>query len=161
MPTFSELPLSPALAGALSDLGFTEPTPIQAEALPALLAGRDLRGRARAGRPGTAITLVSDRQAERVAGWVAVGPAPEGEGPVLGSDRRTIAFGAGRKDKLRPGDVLGALTGAGGLRPDQVGRIVVGERRAWVGVDAEAAEEVARRLARGQVKGRRMWVGVI
>jgi ATP-independent RNA helicase DbpA len=79
----------------------------------------------------------------------------------LASRWRTLAFGAGRKDKLRPGDILGALTGEGGLRQEQVGKILVTDHRAWVAVDAGAARAVAATLAAGRVKGRRMWVGVV
>ncbi len=41
---FASLPLLPELLGAVADLGFTELTPIQAEAIPPLLAGQDVVG---------------------------------------------------------------------------------------------------------------------
>ena len=41
-----ELHLIPALTEAVRDMGYTRPTPIQAEAIPVILAGRDLIGRA-------------------------------------------------------------------------------------------------------------------
>ena len=41
---FTALGLDPRLVGALTALGYEEPTPIQGEAIPALLAGRDLSG---------------------------------------------------------------------------------------------------------------------
>ena len=47
--TFADLPLQPALQAAIQAMGFTQPTPIQAQAIPALLAGRDLMGQARTG----------------------------------------------------------------------------------------------------------------
>jgi len=46
---FSELKLSESLLRAVADLGFTHPTPIQAEAIPAILTGRDVIGSARTG----------------------------------------------------------------------------------------------------------------
>ena len=46
--------LEPALMQAITDLGFTEPTPIQAQAMPPLLAGHDVIGRARTGSGKTA-----------------------------------------------------------------------------------------------------------
>ena len=42
MATFSELPLSAALQKSLDTLRYTDMTPVQAEGLPAVLAGRDL-----------------------------------------------------------------------------------------------------------------------
>jgi len=47
--TFSELNLAPALLTALEEMGFQAPTPIQAAAIPPLLAGRDLLGQAQTG----------------------------------------------------------------------------------------------------------------
>jgi ATP-dependent RNA helicase RhlE len=54
MTTFSELKLADPLARALSALGYEEPTPIQAEAIPHLLNGRDLLGIAQTGTGKTA-----------------------------------------------------------------------------------------------------------
>ncbi len=53
-PTFDSLGLKPALVEALSALGYEEPTPIQAAALPPLLAGKDLLGIAATGTGKTA-----------------------------------------------------------------------------------------------------------
>ncbi len=52
--SFSSLGLSPALVRAGEELGFTEPTPIQAQAIPAVLRGADLLGLAQTGSGKTA-----------------------------------------------------------------------------------------------------------
>ena len=52
--TFSDLELDPRLLEALSALGYEEPTPIQREAIPPMLAGRDLLGQAATGTGKTA-----------------------------------------------------------------------------------------------------------
>jgi ATP-dependent RNA helicase DeaD len=52
--TFADLALSPELLGALTALGYEEPTPIQQEAIPPLIAGRDLLGQAATGTGKTA-----------------------------------------------------------------------------------------------------------
>ncbi len=52
--TFSDLGLSPETLSATSDTGYTDPTPIQAEAIPHILAGRDLLGCAQTGTGKTA-----------------------------------------------------------------------------------------------------------
>src|SRR5215213_2528065 len=54
MTTFADLALRPELLEALSSLGYEEPTPIQREAIPPLLAGRDLLGQAATGTGKTA-----------------------------------------------------------------------------------------------------------
>src|SRR5437879_13064932 len=51
---FINLGLSPELAGALAALGYEEPTPIQREAIPPLLQGRDVLGQAATGTGKTA-----------------------------------------------------------------------------------------------------------
>ena len=51
---FSSLGLSPALIATLTDLGYEEPTPVQAEAIPLMLAGRDLLAQASTGTGKTA-----------------------------------------------------------------------------------------------------------
>lgn len=53
-PAFSALGLDARLVAALSALGYEEPTPIQAEAIPPLLAGRDMLGQAATGTGKTA-----------------------------------------------------------------------------------------------------------
>ena len=46
IPPMNEFDLIPALAEAVADMGYTRPTPIQAQGIPVVLAGRDLIGRA-------------------------------------------------------------------------------------------------------------------
>ncbi|HEX8520389.1 MAG TPA: DEAD/DEAH box helicase [Pseudonocardia sp.] len=53
-PTFADLPLGPALQRAVTALGYTTPTPIQAEAIASLVEGRDLIGQAATGTGKTA-----------------------------------------------------------------------------------------------------------
>src|SRR4051812_2034960 len=54
MATFSELGLAPDLIEALEHLGYEKPTPIQEEAIPGLLEGRDVIGQAQTGTGKTA-----------------------------------------------------------------------------------------------------------
>ena len=53
-PTFAELGLDPAIVRAISDTGYTNPTPIQAAAIPAVMSGRDLKACAQTGTGKTA-----------------------------------------------------------------------------------------------------------
>jgi ATP-dependent RNA helicase RhlE len=52
--SFAELNLSAEILRAISDQGYTEPTPIQAQAIPPILAGKDLLGAAQTGTGKTA-----------------------------------------------------------------------------------------------------------
>ena len=67
----------------------------------------------------------------------------------------------GKKDKVRPGDILGALTGDAGLSGDQVGKIHVQPFQSFVAVEAEVAKKALRRLEQGRIKGRKFRVRVV
>jgi ATP-dependent RNA helicase DeaD len=54
MTTFKDLGLSPAIQQALDELGYVEPSPIQEEAIPEMLAGHDVIGQAQTGTGKTA-----------------------------------------------------------------------------------------------------------
>ena len=54
MPSFEQLGLIPKLVQAVTDKGYTEPTPIQAKAIPAVLEGRDVMGGSQTGTGKTA-----------------------------------------------------------------------------------------------------------
>ncbi|MDD2721551.1 MAG: ATP-dependent RNA helicase DbpA [Gallionella sp.] len=66
----------------------------------------------------------------------------------------TLQILGGRKEKIRAGDVLGALTGDAGYTREQVGKINVTEFSTYVAVRREIAAEAVRRLSAGKVKGK-------
>ena len=72
MTTFADLGLAPELLAALDELGYEEPTPIQREAIPALLAGSDVVGQAATGTGKTAAFALPVLQ-----GTVPGGAAPQ------------------------------------------------------------------------------------
>jgi ATP-independent RNA helicase DbpA len=72
----------------------------------------------------------------------------------------TLYIAGGRKDKVRPGDILGALTGeAGGLDAKDVGKIEIHDRLSYVAVSAELAARAVKSLSNGKIKGRKFKVG--
>jgi ATP-independent RNA helicase DbpA len=66
----------------------------------------------------------------------------------------TLQILGGRKEKIRPGDVLGALTKDLGLEFAQVGKINVNEFSTYVAVERGVADQALRGLNAGKVKGR-------
>ncbi len=66
----------------------------------------------------------------------------------------TIQIDGGRKDKVRPGDLLGALTGDAGLQSTQIGKIDIFDRSSYVALEHDAVRQALNYLANGKVKGR-------
>jgi ATP-dependent RNA helicase DeaD len=64
--------------------------------------------------------------------------------------------GVGKKDNVRPGDVLGAIVGEAKLAADRVGKIEVRELYCLVEIQAEDAERVVRALTGTTLRGRRV-----
>jgi ATP-dependent RNA helicase DbpA len=79
--------------------------------------------------------------------------APRGKSLNL-APMKTLVIDAGRQDKLRPGDILGALTGDAGLKAAEVGKIDVFATRAYVAIQRSAANKALERLRAGKIKGR-------
>ena len=66
-----------------------------------------------------------------------------------------------RKEKIRAGDVLGALTGDAGFTREQVGKINVNEFSTYVAVDRNIANEALQKLTVGKVKGKSVRVRLL
>lgn len=80
MPSFNDMTLQPATRAVLANMGITEPSPIQFEAIPALLAGNDLIGQSATGSGKTlaySIPLVERLSKERVAQALVLVPTRE------------------------------------------------------------------------------------
>ena len=78
---------------------------------------------------------------------------PTGSGPLL-PPMATLQIIGGRKEKIRAGDVLGALTGEMGFTREQVGKINVNDFSTYVAVDRAIAAQAVQRLNSGRVKGK-------
>jgi ATP-dependent RNA helicase DbpA len=124
----------------------------------------------RAGNVGTAVSLCSRAEQpclediERFTGSrltvLARDKAPPDQpaprAPARDAKMETLRLSGGRKDKLRPGDILGALTGeAGGLAGDEVGKIEIHERFTYVAVARQVSQRALDSLNRGRIKGSR------
>jgi ATP-independent RNA helicase DbpA len=67
----------------------------------------------------------------------------------------TLCINGGRKDKLRAGDILGALTANSGLPGKQIGKIDIFDKLAYVAVARPIAKQALKILAEGKIKGRK------
>jgi len=72
----------------------------------------------------------------------------------------TVVIEGGKKDKLRKGDILGALTGDVGLSGSDVGQIDIYERQSYVAIKSNKAEEAYKKLSKGKIKGKKfpLWI---
>ncbi|MDY7232279.1 ATP-dependent RNA helicase DbpA [Hyalangium rubrum] len=123
----------------------------------------------RAGRRGLAISLVGPRDERKIeaieqatgvklerASVEALPPADAKGGVPLQSEWETLYISSGRKDKMRPGDILGALTGeAGGLSASDVGKIEIQDHLSYVAVSKRIVRVALQRLRDGRIKGRK------
>jgi ATP-independent RNA helicase DbpA len=125
----------------------------------------------RAGEKGLAISLVAPSEAHRARAIEEVQKAPlkweqlddlkNTGGAQLLPTMSTLVIGAGRKDKVRPGDILGALTGDAGIPGTQVGKIAIFDFQAYVAVERGVAKQALERLNNGKIKGRSLRVRIL
>jgi ATP-independent RNA helicase DbpA len=103
------------------------------------------------------VKLIEQYQNGPVA-WFELSELASAENPVSNEDLHapmtTLCIMGGKKDKLRPGDLLGALTADVGLRKDQVGKINVSEFITYVALDRHIARDAARKLSASNIKGK-------
>jgi ATP-dependent RNA helicase DeaD len=78
-------------------------------------------------------------------------PAPTSE-PLPAWTR--LYFGVGRRDGVRPADLVGAITGESPVSGDRIGRIEIKDTYSSVEVAASAADQVIKSLARATIRGR-------
>ncbi len=125
----------------------------------------------RAGEKGVAISLVAPAEGHRAQAiedlqnkplrWEQLDNLKSKGGEPLLPAMTTLCIGAGRKDKLRPGDILGALTGDAGLPGKQVGKIAIFDFVAFVAVERAVAKQAMQRLNSGKIKGRALKVRIV
>ncbi len=129
----------------------------------------------RAGRKGLAISLASAREnfrIEQIEEHTGIKMEREVfkavDKKLLAAEKpaeaimATIHINAGRKQKLRPGDILGALTGeAGQLLASDVGKIEIHDMFAYVAVSSRLAKRACEALQNGRIKGRKFTVNLV
>lgn len=121
----------------------------------------------RAGKEGLAVTLFSNRHAEKMAGYRnatrrfdALDTLDVVKDFTLTPPNSTLVLEAGKKDKMRPGDILGALTGDAGIEGKYVGKIDIYDRQSYVAIENSMIEKAYSYFRNGKIKGRTLsaWI---
>ena len=73
----------------------------------------------------------------------------------------TLVIEGGKKDKLRAGDLLGALTGDAGLKGSSIGKIDIYDRQAYVAIETKFIDDAHDSLKRGKIKGKNFSVWIL
>ncbi|WP_028114503.1 ATP-dependent RNA helicase DbpA [Ferrimonas kyonanensis] len=122
----------------------------------------------RAGTKGRAISLAAGGELHRVEEIEALQgqPIPRLPFSKLSVPARidlvppmvTLSIGAGRKSKLRAGDILGALTAKKRIPGKAVGKIEIADRLSYVAIERQWAKEALQVLQGDKIKGRNLIV---
>jgi ATP-independent RNA helicase DbpA len=121
----------------------------------------------RAGEEGIAITLFTDTDLQEIEGYrnesrrfEDVDTLPAVDNFTLVPHYTTLVIEAGKKNKMRAGDILGALTGKKGIEGKYVGKIEICDRQSYVAIDNSMIDKAYALLKRGKIKGRAfpIWV---
>ncbi len=122
----------------------------------------------RAGREGLAVSLYSESEQyklDMISDYL--------QQPLTGLERDSLQYSelaitpppmvslcinGGKKQKIRAGDILGALTGEAGIPADQIGKISIFDYQAYVAISRGSANKALGRLLNGKIKGRKFRV---
>ncbi|MBW3698300.1 ATP-dependent RNA helicase DbpA [Vibrio sp. T187] len=116
----------------------------------------------RAGSKGVACSFFSEKEMYRVAQIdeymdMPIEPSQLPTKPSAQpyqSKMATIQIDGGKKSKVRAGDILGALTGQGGIDGKSVGKINLFAMRSYVAVEKSVAKKALKKIEAGKMKGR-------
>jgi ATP-independent RNA helicase DbpA len=122
----------------------------------------------RAGKEGLALSLYSPSEAARINAiedyqkhpvtFVDITTLRPVKNAELLAPMITLCIDGGRKNKIRPGDILGALTGAAGIDGKYVGKIDITDDYAYVAIERDMANQAVKQLAEAGIKGRKLRV---
>ena len=122
----------------------------------------------RSGKSGTAISLITDAEIFKLKGIgerlentlkiEAIEQVPDDDRGLPVPAYVTLLIQGGRRDKLRPGDILGGLTGDGGVKGDSVGKITVTDNVSYVAIKRTQLDKALSSLREGKIKGRKFKV---
>lgn len=122
----------------------------------------------RAGAKGCAHSFISEKESYKVAQIeeyfdfeISPKTLPSDDvldAPTFYAKMVTLQIDGGKKQKVRPGDILGALTGDKGISSDHVGKINVFPMSAYVAVNTLSVKKAFKKLESGKLKGKQFRV---
>lgn len=118
----------------------------------------------RAGMDGKAVSLCTPQEMARAhaledymqmrLNWVPLTSLVATSDAPMEPEMVTLCIDGGRKAKIRPGDILGALTGDAGLTAAEVGKIDLFPVHAYVAIRQASAKRALKQLQQGKIKGK-------
>ena len=125
----------------------------------------------RAGKKGLAFSFYSNKDGNRIAALedylqrnISEDSLPSDsvlDNTPTQSSMITIRIEGGKKQKIRPGDIVGALTGDNALTFEQIGKIQVSANWSYIAVQRETIKVAFKKLSEGKLKGRKFRVMVV
>ena len=122
----------------------------------------------RAGAEGIAITLYDvyeNEKADEYKNATRVFKSADSLKAVVGFEMKpqfvTLVIEGGKKDKVRAGDLLGALTGDAGLKGSSIGKIDIYDRQSYVAIERALIKEAHEKLNKGKIKGKNFAVWIL
>jgi ATP-independent RNA helicase DbpA len=122
----------------------------------------------RAGHKGLAISITTPKDAERLCAledlmsqnlvWLSSDEFSTSSSQKLPPKMVTLRLMAGRKDKIRAGDILGALTKDAGLESSAIGKIDILNLHAYVAIEQNAVKKAYAHFQKGKIKGKKVGV---
>ncbi|USQ14462.1 ATP-dependent RNA helicase DbpA [Legionella lytica] len=122
----------------------------------------------RAGNKGIALSITTPADAQRLCAIEENQPAPivwgntnefaNSNSTRLVPEMVTLCLASGKKDKIRPGDILGALTKDAGLAGTTIGKINVTAMHSYVAIHRNHVDKAYQYLQNGKLKGRKIHV---
>ncbi|HLV47512.1 MAG TPA: ATP-dependent RNA helicase DbpA [Aliidiomarina sp.] len=121
----------------------------------------------RAGAEGLAVTLIGAKDdykmrllEDTLSAPIQLQPLPTASSSAkpLQAEFVTLQLSGGKKDKLRPGDIVGALTRDGKLSMADIGKIKVQSNWAFVAIKVSFAKQALALLNNDRIKGKRFRV---
>ena len=122
----------------------------------------------RAGEEGIAISLYSEYEIENAMEYKndtrkfeESSTLKKQNGFEMKPQYVTLVIEGGKKDKVRAGDLLGALTGDAGLKGSSIGKIDIYDRQSYVAIERELIDEAHKKLSKGKIKGKKFSVWIL
>ncbi len=122
----------------------------------------------RAGSTGTAVTLYwgkGEFKAKKMENgsrqFKKTEALSSANGYFLKGTKGTLVIEAGKRNKLRAGDILGALTGDVGLKGKDIGKISIYDKQSYVAIDRGLMNKALKGLKQSGLKGKRFSVWIM